>query len=760
MKTRLTYFGLTLIAVLICCAASGCSLLHKHTEVIDVAIAPTCTEAGKTEGKHCDKCGEILVAQTEIAALGHTEVIDAAVAPICTEAGKTEGKHCSVCGETLVAQTEIAALGHTEVIDAAVAATCTTAGKTEGKHCSVCGETLVAQTEVAPLGHTEVVDAAIAATCTTAGKTEGKHCSVCGETLVAQTEVAPLGHTEVVDAAVAATCTTAGKTEGKHCSVCNETLVAQTEIAALGHTEVIDAAVAPTLSKTGLTEGKHCSVCGAVTVAQQTVPMKTTAELCKLHGTLGDHNCILKDAKLSTWNNYGVFRDTQYNRSMNYRVFLPRNYDPEKEYPMLIYMHGSGFESKHINDIGINTLLAQATMYTKQEIICVIPQCLPGQYWPIHPYTTEVAFDLFEDVQKHLSVDRSRIYVSGHSYGAMGTLILLENHPNYFAGAMIAAGAAPSYTNYKNIATTPLRMFCGDKDPGFAAKLSSLYDKLKALNADVEYTVWPDQGHATFSYTAKNCDVAKWLIAQKRENFSNTTAEAAHGPEDLFDNPNYGSWNNYGVFTDPVYNENMNYRVYLPYNYDAQKEYPMVIYMHGASGESIPISQIGIHSPLSQSIVQLRREVICVIPQCLPNKFWPVQPYTTDIAFRLFEHLQEHLSVDKTRIYITGHSYGAMGTLLLLQEHPEYFAAAMITAGAASSYSHYNNIAKTPIRMFCGSEDGYGFYRQMQPLYDKLKSLGADVEYTVWQGKGHDVFNYSANNSKVVSWMLSKRLDD
>lgn len=43
-----------------------------HTEVVDKAVEPTCTETGLTEGKHCSVCSAVLVKQEVVPALGFT----------------------------------------------------------------------------------------------------------------------------------------------------------------------------------------------------------------------------------------------------------------------------------------------------------------------------------------------------------------------------------------------------------------------------------------------------------------------------------------------------------------------------------------------------------------------------------------------------------------------------------------------------------------------------------------------------------------
>lgn len=233
---------------------------HKASEWI-IDKKETCTTNG-SKHKKCTVCYKVLETET-IPAIGHTVVTDVAVAPTCETAGKTEGSHCSVCNMIFEKQEIIPAIGHTEVIDAAITPTCTTEGKTEGSHCIVCNKIIKKQIIEPALGHTSnkwVIDEN--ATCTLNGK-KHKECTICGESF-GITQIPAKGHTEVKDVGREPTCSTVGKTEGSHCSVCNTVLVAQKTIPAKEHVHsewLVDKEA--TVNSPGM-KYKECTDCGEI----------------------------------------------------------------------------------------------------------------------------------------------------------------------------------------------------------------------------------------------------------------------------------------------------------------------------------------------------------------------------------------------------------------------------------------------------------------------------------------------------------------
>ena len=121
---------------------------HEWGE-FEIVKQPSCTQSGE-QIRLCD-CGGF--ESVSIPPLGHTEEIDPAVAPSCTETGLTEGAHCALCNEILTKHESVAVIEHTVVIDPAVSPSCTETGLTEGTHCSACGTVLVAQETVKATGH-------------------------------------------------------------------------------------------------------------------------------------------------------------------------------------------------------------------------------------------------------------------------------------------------------------------------------------------------------------------------------------------------------------------------------------------------------------------------------------------------------------------------------------------------------------------------------------------------------------------------------
>ena len=149
--------------------------------------APTCTEKGSHK-KVCE-CGKEIA--EDMPATGHKAVPDAAVAPTCTEPGKTEGSHCSVCNEVLTAQQTVNALGHDmgEFVQT-TAPTCTAKGvKTATCKREGCNHT---ETQDIPAkGHTLEKVEKVAATESKEGVKEHYRCTECGDLFLDENGTTP-----------------------------------------------------------------------------------------------------------------------------------------------------------------------------------------------------------------------------------------------------------------------------------------------------------------------------------------------------------------------------------------------------------------------------------------------------------------------------------------------------------------------------------------------------------------------------------------
>ena len=203
---------------------------HIHThEFASQTVEPTCSSQGFI--LHTCLCGDSY-STDHVPALEHTEVTDPAAQADCVSPGLTEGSHCQVCGEILVAQEEIPALGHSW--DSGTV----TLEPTEEREgvmlysCERCEET---KTEGIPvLEHVHRYETQVTPpTCTEQGFTSYR--CACGESYVSDW-IDAQGHSEVIDAAVKATCQQTGLTEGKHCSICQIVLIPQTATALADHT--------------------------------------------------------------------------------------------------------------------------------------------------------------------------------------------------------------------------------------------------------------------------------------------------------------------------------------------------------------------------------------------------------------------------------------------------------------------------------------------------------------------------------------------
>ena len=223
-----------------------------------------------------------------------------------------------------------------------------------------------------------------------------------------------------------------------------------------------------------------------------------------------------------------------------YRILYPEDYDPQGNYPLVLFMHGAG-ERGSDNEKQLThgtSLFTNPKNRQNYPAIVVFPQCPENKYWvdiAIRKTLKDgldqtfksmadsavaeqrMTIELVHHLIEYEAVDPDRLYIMGLSMGAMGTFEILARHPQLFAAAIPICGggnvdAAAKYAPYTSVWITH-----SAKDDVVPVKFSQeIYSALKAAGADVKYTEFPDANHNAWDPTFELPGLLEWLFSKSR----------------------------------------------------------------------------------------------------------------------------------------------------------------------------------------------------------------------------------------------------
>jgi dienelactone hydrolase len=183
------------------------------------------------------------------------------------------------------------------------------------------------------------------------------------------------------------------------------------------------------------------------------------------------------------------------------RVYAPAAARGRDPLPLVIALHGAGGdETMFFRGYGAGRIKELAD---EHGFVVVTPTT----YLAANPKFLDAILDA---IGRDYRIDRRRVYVLGHSLGAMAAARLAER-PEIAAAACLAGGVVASDK------AAPTLVWAAERDPIIpAARLREGYERARHAGARVEFRVAPGLGH-TFLVTAVLPDAVAWLLQHERE---------------------------------------------------------------------------------------------------------------------------------------------------------------------------------------------------------------------------------------------------
>src|SRR5258708_2618634 len=205
--------------------------------------------------------------------------------------------------------------------------------------------------------------------------------------------------------------------------------------------------------------------------------------------------------------------------------------------------------------------------------------------------------------------------------------------------------------------------------------------------------------------------------------------------------------------------ERLSYRLYVPLGYDANRKYPLLLWLHGGDGRgSDNVKQLNGGNQIATHFwagkdVQLNFPMFELIPQCPSGDNWSDpdlnQPTKwLELTMSALADVEKEFSIDPDRIYLAGQSMGGLGVWSALQAYPGRWAAAVILS-AYDNFTNLKALASTPLWVFQGEADETVPVTLVRDLVKQLHKAHANLRYTEYRKTAHEASTMPSPNPNL-----------
>ncbi len=200
-------------------------------------------------------------------------------------------------------------------------------------------------------------------------------------------------------------------------------------------------------------------------------------------------------------------------RKMPYLQFLPADYDPQKTYPLVIFLCGIGECGTDLNLLTRHGFTRFAREGKEFPFILVAPQVPAEHVWFAY---IETLNDWLDNLTQTLPVDTDRIYLTGLSNGGIGTWLWATHNPEKFAALIPVCGEAIETFAFR-LRDIPIWAFHGDADGAvFCDSSRRMVDRVNAFGGKAKLTIYEGVGHDSWEPAYREPELIPWMLAQSR----------------------------------------------------------------------------------------------------------------------------------------------------------------------------------------------------------------------------------------------------